>query len=97
VFYYSAKKKNEIMPFAGKWTEVNLMLSEISQPQKTKDWMGRVAQVVELLPSKLEALSLNLSTVKEKSQFTCFCTFVEPRPKIMMTIIIVYKCEKETI
>ena len=36
--YYSAIKKNNIMAFAGKWMELeNIMLSEISQSQKTKD------------------------------------------------------------
>ena len=35
--YYSALKKNEILTFAGKWMELeNIMLSEISQTQKTK-------------------------------------------------------------
>ena len=35
--YYSAIKKNKIMTFAGKWMELeNIMLSEISQSQKTK-------------------------------------------------------------
>ena len=35
--YYSAIKKNKIMPFAGKWMQLeNIMLSEISQSQKTK-------------------------------------------------------------
>jgi hypothetical protein len=31
--YYSAKKKSEIMLFAGKWT---IMLSKISQTEKDK-------------------------------------------------------------
>jgi hypothetical protein len=31
--HYSATKKNEIMPFGGKWMEL-VMLSEISQVQK---------------------------------------------------------------
>ena len=35
--YSSALKKNEMMEFAGKWMELqNIMLSEISQSQKTK-------------------------------------------------------------
>ena len=35
--FYSAIKKNKIMPFAGKWMEVeNIMLSDISQSQKVK-------------------------------------------------------------
>uniref|UniRef100_A0A8D2DW68 DUF1725 domain-containing protein n=1 Tax=Sciurus vulgaris TaxID=55149 RepID=A0A8D2DW68_SCIVU len=37
VEYYSALKKNEIMPFAGKWMELeNIMFSEISQSQKSE-------------------------------------------------------------
>jgi hypothetical protein len=35
--YYSATKKNEIMPFAEKWMELeNIMLGEIRQAQKAK-------------------------------------------------------------
>jgi hypothetical protein len=35
--YYSAIKENEIMSFAGKWVEMEIiMLSEISQTQKAK-------------------------------------------------------------
>jgi hypothetical protein len=35
--YYSATKKNEIMPFAGKLIELKIIiLSEISQAQKAK-------------------------------------------------------------
>ena len=34
--YYSAIKKNEILPFAARWTDLeNIMLSEISQTEKT--------------------------------------------------------------
>jgi hypothetical protein len=36
--YYSATKKNEILSFAGKWMELeNIILSEVSQAQKTKN------------------------------------------------------------
>jgi hypothetical protein len=36
--YYSAMKKNEILSFAGKWVELeNIILSEVSQAQKTKN------------------------------------------------------------
>jgi hypothetical protein len=36
--YYSALKKNEILSFAGKWMELeNIILSEVSQVQKTKN------------------------------------------------------------
>jgi hypothetical protein len=35
--FYAAMKKNEIMPFAGKWMELeNIMLSEISQTKQDK-------------------------------------------------------------
>ena len=38
--YYKAIKKNNIMAFADKWMELeNIMLSEISQAQKTKGQM----------------------------------------------------------
>jgi hypothetical protein len=38
--YYSAMKKNEILSFAGKWMELeNIILSEVSQAQKTKNRM----------------------------------------------------------
>jgi hypothetical protein len=36
--FYSAMKKNEILSFANKWMELeNIILSEISQAQKTKN------------------------------------------------------------
>jgi hypothetical protein len=38
--FYSATKKNEILSFSGKWMEVeNIILSEVSQAQKTKNRM----------------------------------------------------------
>jgi hypothetical protein len=40
VEFYSAMKKNEILLFAGKWMELeNIILSEVSQAQKTKNRM----------------------------------------------------------
>jgi hypothetical protein len=35
--FYSAMKKNEILSFAGKWMEPEIILSEVSQAQKTKN------------------------------------------------------------
>jgi hypothetical protein len=38
--YYSAMKKNEILSYASKWMELqNILLSEVSQAQKTKTHM----------------------------------------------------------
>jgi hypothetical protein len=38
--FYSAMKKNEILSFSGKWMELeNIILSEVSQTQKTKNRM----------------------------------------------------------
>jgi hypothetical protein len=38
--FYSATKKNEISPFAGKWMELeNIILSKVSQVQKAKNHM----------------------------------------------------------
>jgi hypothetical protein len=38
--FYSTRKKNEILSFAGKWMELeNIILSEVSQAQKTKSYM----------------------------------------------------------
>jgi hypothetical protein len=35
--FYSAMRKNEILPFTSKWMELkNIFLSEVSQAQKTK-------------------------------------------------------------
>jgi hypothetical protein len=37
--FYSATKKNEILSFASKWMELENILSEVSQAQKTKNCM----------------------------------------------------------
>jgi hypothetical protein len=38
--FYSALNKNEILSFAGKWVELeSIILSEVSQAQKTKNRM----------------------------------------------------------
>jgi hypothetical protein len=38
--FYSAMKKNEILSFPGKWIELeNIILSKVSQAQKTKNHM----------------------------------------------------------
>jgi hypothetical protein len=38
--FYSATKKNEMLSFASKWRELeNIILSEIGQAQKAKNWV----------------------------------------------------------
>jgi hypothetical protein len=38
--FYTAMKKNEILPFASKWIELeNIILSKVSQAQKIKNRM----------------------------------------------------------
>jgi hypothetical protein len=38
--FYAAMKKNEMLSFAGKWMELeNIILSEVSLAQKTKNCM----------------------------------------------------------
>jgi hypothetical protein len=38
--FYSTMKKNEILSFVSKWMELeNIILSEVSQAQKTKNHM----------------------------------------------------------
>jgi hypothetical protein len=53
VEYYSAIKKNEIMSFAGKWMELEIMLSKVRQVQKDKGYMfflicGRQVQMINI-------------------------------------------------
>lgn len=48
--FYSAKKKNAIMPFTGKWIELDtIIVSEISQTQKVK---GHVFSHMQKLEKK---------------------------------------------
>jgi hypothetical protein len=44
--YYSAMKKNEILPFAGKWIErENIILREVRQAQKTKNMFSLICRL----------------------------------------------------
>jgi hypothetical protein len=51
---YSATKKNKILFFAGKWMELEIILSEINQLQKTKSHM--FLSFVEYRPNTNAAL-----------------------------------------
>jgi hypothetical protein len=48
--FYSAMKKNEILSFASKWMELEIIiLSEVSQAQKTKSCMfSLIMQIIDL-------------------------------------------------
>jgi hypothetical protein len=40
IVFYSAMKRNEVLSFESKWMELeNIILSKVSQAQKTKNWM----------------------------------------------------------
>ena len=55
--YYSAINKNEIMPFAAKWMDLEIIrLSEISQKQKDK------YQMILLIGGILKNMQINLYT-----------------------------------
>ena len=44
--YYSAVKKNKIMPFAATWMELEtLILSEISQKEKDKYYISLISGI----------------------------------------------------
>jgi hypothetical protein len=48
--FYSATKKNEILSFAGTWSELeNIILSEVSQDQKTKGHMFSLIHNIDLI------------------------------------------------
>ena len=58
--YYSAIKKNKIMPFAATWMELEtLILSEVSQEEKDKYHM------ISLISGIYYMAQLNLSTEKK--------------------------------
>ena len=59
--YYLAIKKNEILPFATTWMELEcIMLSEISQSEKDKYHM------ISLMCGILETQQVNIGEGKEK-------------------------------
>jgi hypothetical protein len=47
--FYSAMKKNEMLSFASKWMEMeNIILSEVSQAQTTKNHMFSLVWTLDL-------------------------------------------------
>ena len=58
VKYYSAIKKNEIMPFAGTWMDLEIIiLSEVSQAEKVKSHISLNMQNL-----KKNVIQMNLFT-----------------------------------
>ena len=56
--YYSAIKKNEIMPFAGTWMDLEIIiLSEVSQAEKAKSHISLNMQNL-----KRNVIQMNLFT-----------------------------------
>jgi hypothetical protein len=64
--FYSAMKKNGILLFAGKWTEVeNIILSEVSQAQKSQRpayFLSYVSQI------QIQAILLKTGNAKGRSR-----------------------------
>ena len=61
--YYSAFKKNEIMPLAATWMDLkSVILSEVSQTEKDKYYM------ISLTRGTLKMIQTNLYTKQKQSQ-----------------------------
>jgi hypothetical protein len=59
--FYSALKKNEILSFGSKWIELeNIILSEVSQAQKTRNHM--FSSYVDIRSRENAAMWLDLVT-----------------------------------
>ena len=70
--YYSAIKKNEIMPFAATWMQLKIIiLSEVSQTEKDKYHM------ISLICTILKLIQMNLFTKQKQThrhrEQTCGC------------------------
>ena len=62
--YYSAIKKNEVMPFAATWMELEIViLSEVSQREKEKYMTSLMCRILK------EMIQMNLLTKQKQTRW----------------------------
>jgi hypothetical protein len=70
--FYSAMKKNEILSFRSKWMELeNIILSEVSQTQKTKNRISPSYAVFSSRANTAMLLDLSHMTRREHIREVC--------------------------
>jgi hypothetical protein len=58
---YSATMKNEILPFRSKWMELeNIILNEVIQVQKAKNYLGLKSSYVDYRPKTNAVILLDM-------------------------------------
>ena len=70
--YYSAMKKNEIVPFAGTWIQLEIIvLSEVSRKEKDKYHM--ISLICEIENMTQMNLSMKQKWIHRHREQTCVC------------------------